>query len=146
PTMRGASWGEDGYIVAALGSNQLSRVPEAGGTPQPLLKTGPSVQTVRRWPQILPGGQTVLVSASDNTNQWDDATIEVLTLKTGGIKVVQRGGYFGRYLPSGHLIYVHQGTLFAVPFDLRHYESRGLPAPILDDVAGRPTSGGGQLD
>ena len=33
-------------------------------------------------------------------------------------KTLQRGGTFGRYLPSGHLAYVNRGTLFAVPFDL----------------------------
>ena len=48
---------------------------------------------------------------------------------------VQRGGYFGRYLATsngaGHLIYIHQGTLFAVPFDLGRLEVRGTPVPVL---------------
>ena len=36
PTMRGATWGEDGNIIAALNSGAgLSRVSAAGGTPQP---------------------------------------------------------------------------------------------------------------
>ena len=47
-----------------------------------------------------------------------------------------RGGYFGRYLPSGHLTFVHQGTLFAVPFDLSSLQLRGMPIPVLEDVAG----------
>ena len=56
--------------------------------------------------------------------------IEVLSLKDGQWKAVQRGGYFGRYLPNGHLVYVHQGTLFAVGFDLDRLEVRGTPAPL----------------
>jgi len=146
PSLRGASWGEAGYIVAALDSLGLSRVPEAGGTPQPLVKPEAQGGKSQRWPQVLPGSEAVLLTSSPTGNSWDDGNIEVLTLKTGQSKVVQRGGYFGRYLPSGHLVYVHQGTLFAVPFDLARFETSGMPAPILDDVAGVPTAGGGQLD
>jgi hypothetical protein len=29
-------------------------------------------------------------------------------------KILQRGGYYGRYLPSGHLVYVHEGVIFVV--------------------------------
>jgi len=144
PTFRGASWGEDGYIVASLGAGPLSRVPESGGTPQSLEKS--FAGRAHRWPQILPGGQSALFTSGNTPTEWDDAAIEVLNLKTGQIRTVQRGGYYGRYLPSGHLVFVHQGTLFAVPFDLLRLESRGVPAPVLDDVAGSAASGGGQLD
>jgi len=151
---RGASWGPDGYIVASLGSGVLSRVPEAGGEPQSLGKTPSERQELRartsegiqRWPQILPGGETVLLTFGSTPTEWDDALIEALNVKTGESKVVVRGGYYGRYLPSGHLVYVHQGTLFAVPFDLSRLEPRRLPVPILDDIAGSAASGGGQLD
>src|SRR5262245_7857759 len=38
-SLRGGAWGEDGFIVAALSvSTALSRVPENGGSPQPLAK------------------------------------------------------------------------------------------------------------
>jgi dipeptidyl aminopeptidase/acylaminoacyl peptidase len=70
----------------------------------------------------------------------------VLFLKTGQTKIVQRGGYFGRYLPSGHLVFLHQGALLAVPFDLARYATRGMPAPILEDIAGNRDSASGQLD
>jgi len=77
---------------------------------------------------------------------FDNASIEVLSLKTGQRKTVQRGGYFGRYVPSGHLVYIHQGTLFAVGFDLDRLEVRGTPAPLLQDVAGNAATGGGHYD
>jgi serine/threonine-protein kinase len=60
--------------------------------------------------------------------------------------VVQRGGYFGRYLPGGYLVYIHHRTLFGVPFDLNRLEVRGTPAPLLEDVAGRSATAGGQFD
>jgi serine/threonine-protein kinase len=145
PAMRGAVWGEDGNIVFGVaGGAPLARVPSTGGTPQNITKPAEKGRS-QRWPQILPGGQAILFTG-DAPGSFDDAAIEVLILKTGEIKTVQRGGYFGRYLPSGHLVYIRQGTLFAVPFDLARYQTRGMPAPILEDVAGNTTNGGGQLD
>src|SRR5262249_37613654 len=44
-------------------------------------------------------------------------------------------GTFGRFLPSGHLVYLHNGTLFALPFDLDHLETQGTPVPVLEDIA-----------
>jgi hypothetical protein len=55
-----------------------------------------------------------------------------------------RGGYFGRYVPRGHLVYMNQGTLFAVRFDLDRLETLGQPVPALDGVAGSITTGGVQ--
>jgi serine/threonine-protein kinase len=143
---RGASWGEDGTIVATLDTRRMFRLPEAGGKPQTLpLKIDAADQASRRWPQILPGGEYVLFSTGI-TSSFDDATIAVASLKTGQVKPLVRGGYFGRYLPSGHLIYIHQGTLFGVRFHLRRLEIQGQPAPIQEEVAGNSTNGGGNLD
>jgi len=47
---------------------------------------------------------------------------------------------------SGHLLYVHEGTLFAVPFDPGRLETSCSPVPILEDVAGNSVDGGGQFD
>jgi serine/threonine-protein kinase len=58
---------------------------------------------------------------------------------------VQRGGFYGRYLPSGHIVYVHEGTLFAVPFDLKRLEVTGQPAPVLEGVMTASTNGGAQF-
>ncbi len=147
PNGRGASWGGDGSIIATLtAGGGLSRVPSSGGTPQTLTKPFEEGGAIHRWPQILPGGQAVLFTGDSVAVGHDNASIEVLSLRTHQRKVVQRGGYFGRYLPSGHLVYVHQGTLFAVPFDLDRLETRGTPAPVLEDVAGNAGLGAGQFD
>ena len=148
-TARGESWGEDGFIYAVLDSGHLYRVPEAGGKPQEVAKADQAEHThAHRWPQVLPGRKAVMVSASapGSTARWDAGTIEVLSLQTGEYKVVQHGGYFGRYLPSGHLIYVHEGTLFGVPFELGRMETRGTPAPVQDEVVGAMESGAAQVD
>jgi WD40 repeat protein len=103
-----------------------------------------------RWPQVLPGGKAVLFTVSANPFSWEDANVGVVSVKTGEIKIVQHGGYFGRYVPSpygtGHLLYVHEGALFAVPFDPDRLETTSSPVPFPADVAGNSVDGGGQFD
>jgi len=145
PAVRGADWGDDGNIILGIPNGPLGRIPSAGGSMQPIGKLQDG-ETSQRWPQILPGGEAIVFTAHSSSAGFDEANIEVLSLKTGKTRILQHGGYFGRYLPSGHLAYLHQGTLFAVPFDLVRYETRGMPAPVLEDVAGNSATGGGQLD
>jgi Tol biopolymer transport system component len=150
PTARGASWGEDGNILVALTlATTLSRVPAAeGGRPQAVTKMQGSALN-HRWPQPLPGGESVLFTLSASSVAFEDASIAAASLKTGEIKVLVSRGYFGRYLPTGdatgHLVYVHEGVLFAVPFDAARLELRGTPVPLLEDLAGDPGSGAGQF-
>jgi serine/threonine-protein kinase len=87
-----------------------------------------------------------LFTAHTKTNGFDEANIEIMSLADHRKKTLQRGGTFGRYLPSGHLIYMNRGTLFAVPFDLDRQEVRGTPAPVLDQVGYSVANGSAQLD
>jgi serine/threonine-protein kinase len=142
----GASWSPDGSIIAGIGNlRPLARIPGAGGPPQPVTKLGPDEST-HRWPQVLPDGSAVLFTASPSGASVENGAIEAISLKTGQVKVVQRGGYYGRYMPSGHLVYVHQGVLFGKRFDPSMLEVRGAPVQLLQDVAANPATGGGQFD
>ncbi len=142
PALRGASWGDDGNIVLTPTSTAtLWRVSSDGGKLEPLTKFKESERT-HRWPQVLPGSAAILFTAASSTGGYDDANIEVLSLKTGERKMLQRGGFSGRYLNSGHLVYLHQSTLFAAPFDLKRLAMTGPPVPILDDAGSTTTAGG----
>ena len=124
-TLHGGTWGEDGFIVASFGNSAgLSRVPESGGSPQPLTKLE-SGELTHRWPQILPGRKAVLFSASSHYSTWEEAHVEVLSLKTGQRKTVVRRGFYGRYLPSGHLVYLRGGTLYGMAFGIDRLEPGG---------------------
>jgi serine/threonine-protein kinase len=94
---------------------------------------------------------------SPTATNWDAANLVVAPLSGGAPKVVVRGGYYGRYVPSGrgvpkrdereggHLIYLYQGTVFAVPFDLTRLETVGPAAPALEGVTAFPGEGGAKL-
>ena len=143
----GGSWGRDGNIVTCISpSDPLFTVSSGGGVPRRITKLGAGELT-QRWPQVVPGVGAVLYTASSSTNRMDDdASIQVMSFKTGSPKVLVRGGYYGRYLPTGHLVYIRQGVLFGVKFDPETLEVHGAPVPLLEDVAANPVTGGGQFD
>ena len=135
--MFGASWGSDDTIVFTRNQGQgLWRVSAAGGTPEnfarPELKAGELKYLL---PQMLPGGQTVLFTVSHTPlPTWDDTEVVAQSLATGKRTVLIRGGADGRYLRSGHLVYVRRGTLMAVPFSLERLEVTGGAVALIADV------------
>jgi serine/threonine-protein kinase len=133
---RGATWGENGTIVFQPSGGpgaSLQHVSDGGGKPEPFttLAKGEGSQ---RWPQLLPGAKAVLFTTG-TPGRFDDGNIVVQPLPDGPRKIVQRGGYYGRVVPSRHLLYIHGGTLFAAPFDLDRLEIAGRPVPVLEGIS-----------
>ena len=50
-------------------------------------------------------------------------------------RTVHRGGLFGRYSRSGHLLYVNGGKLFAAAFDANRLQETGPGVAVVYDVA-----------
>ena len=144
---RGATWTTDGRIIFAPDPNSaLSWVPEAGGDPEPLTELDTEKNEVtHRWPQILPGGKAVLFTVHSSGSGFDSAWLEVFDLESKERRIVHRGGTYGRYVESGHLVYMNQGTLFAIPFDLSSLTSTGSAAPVVQGV-GASNQGGAYFD
>jgi serine/threonine-protein kinase len=148
---RGATWTADDSIIAPLTNRAaLARIPGNGAAAR-LVTQLDGEELSHRWPQILPGGRAVLFTGRSPTlNSYENAAIDVVTLATKERRTLWRGGYFGRYVPSrgrrGHLLYIHEGVLFGVPFDPERLELEGTPSPVLERVAADPLSGGGQFD
>jgi serine/threonine-protein kinase len=143
PGPRGASWGDDGNIIAALSLRRLFRIPAVGGTPTPITQAeGP---TSHRWPQVLPGSQFVLFNAYRGGDNPENASIEVLSFKTGKRTTVEHG-YFPRYLPSGYLVFVRENSLFVAPFDVGRLVVTVAPQPMIDDVSGATYTGARNFD
>jgi len=144
---RGASWSEDGTIVIAPSpASGLVRVSAAGGQPEPLTRLDAAKgEVTHRWPQVLPGGKAVLFTSHKKSRDFNEAAIEVVVIASGERKVVHSGGSYARYVRSGHLVYVNQTTLFAVPFDPVRLAVEGSPVPILENLATSAAEGSGQF-
>jgi len=130
----GASWGSDGTIVFATARNGgLWRVSAAGGTPEALTTLQPGEYS-HRLPYMLPGGHAVIFTISKGANLWDDTQIVARSLETGKQTLLVTGGSDGRYVSTGHLIYVRLGTLMAVPFDPVRLAVIGGATGVIDGV------------
>ena len=115
----GATWAADDTIVfqdSFLGD--LWRVTAAAGEPQHLKNTvNPQKGLIaNRWPQFLPGVEEVLFAAESSAARWANPQLGIYSLTTGERRDLPHGGTFPHYSPTGHLIYVQNGTMMAAPF------------------------------
>ena len=130
----GASWGADGTIIfGTYQPNGLFRVSAAGSEEREVLTNLEEGESGHRWPEILPGGRTVLFTVEKGQG---DANFEIaaLNLETGERKLLIPGGGNPHYAATGHIVYGVEGTLRAVPFDLDTVEVKGDPIPVLEGV------------
>ncbi len=132
---RGGTWNREGIIVFALHTTTgLSRIAATGGLPEPITEPKEGERS-HRWPWFLPDGKHVLFIVQEEGESYGDATIEAVNIETGERTAVHEGGTYPRYLPTGHLAFVRDGTLFAVPFDADRLEVTGVPAPLLEGIS-----------
>jgi len=133
---RGATWTEDGTIIFTPEPDvALSRVSASGGPVRPLTMLDVGANELgHRWPQILPGGKAVIFAAYKGVES--DSIICALPLPAGQRKVLISGGTSPFYVPDprlserGHIVYVREKELLAVPFDARRLEVTGPPYRI----------------
>jgi serine/threonine-protein kinase len=58
----------------------------------------------------------------------------VQSLKSSEPKILVEGGTAARYVPTGQIVYMLGGTLFAAPFDLERLEVTGAAIPAIEGV------------
>ncbi len=127
------SWGATRIVYSAGGMSSIDLSP-GGGTCTPL--TTPPELVRHASPFLLPGDAAVLYT--EYQKQWTsgDERVMALRLESGATpKVLLREAADARYLPSGDLAFMRQGTLFVVPFDVKTLELRGEPVAVVKDVA-----------
>jgi hypothetical protein len=142
PRSRGADWLEDGTIIfCPYYYGGIERVPSSGGTVSVISKVDRAAgERSHRWPRGLPGGKAILYSVGLG-GSWDNAKIVAHDLESGKRKVVINGGTDGRYVSTGHLVYVRGTSLYAVPFDAEELEVRGQPVEVTSGVANHSAGG-----
>jgi Tol biopolymer transport system component len=139
------AWLADDTIVFTRqesGGWSLMRVPAAGGSAVTLTTPDAANREIRHgFPEPLPGGNAILFSIAIGSIIFDDARIAVLSLATGKYHTVIEQGYNARYVPTGHLVYMLNGNLMAVPFDATRLQTTGPPVPVAEGVRGRSSTG-----
>ena len=150
PTLSvGGSWGANDLIVFATAAEGLSKVAAAGGVPQRIEGAG-----LAAWPDILPGGQTILYATGD---RFPSDAIATIRLDGTGKKILARTSNTAlegpavlgtveiaqpRFSVSGHIAYGQSpGSVRVVPFDLDSLTITGSPVSIVDSAERGPGGG-----
>ncbi|MFT5050900.1 MAG: Tol biopolymer transport system component [Chlamydiales bacterium] len=130
----GAAWLEDGTIVfAPIYSDGLFRISADGGARERLTTPDRANGELGHWwPEPLAGGRYVLFTAFQTP--VDRSRVGVLDLETGETRWVVEGGFFGRYVSTGHLLYCKGTRLYAVRFDAQSATATGAAVAVLDDL------------
>jgi len=131
----GAAWGSDNRIVFSPGEDAgLSMIPADGGKPEVLTVPDKARQEFgHRLPHFLPGGKALLFTVM--REPWDlQPRVAVLQTKTRQWRTLLEDAADARYVPTGHIVFLRQGTLMAARFDLDRLEVTGQPVPLIADV------------
>jgi eukaryotic-like serine/threonine-protein kinase len=126
----GMSWGPDGRIFLGQLSAGLQYVPANGGTPQTLTTVDPAAEGTHRLPHVAPGGKGLLFTAMQS-NIGLENRLEWLSLETGKRTLIVEDAGDGRYLPTGHVVFVRKGTLMAIPFDVARLRTTGRAVTVM---------------
>ena len=125
----GAWWGDDDRIVCGTDRRGLIRVPATGGATEVI---APPQDSRQFWyPQALSGGAILFTAAQPAPNSAD---LLVLDLQSRKIRTVLPHASHGRYVSTGHLIFVREKKLWAVRFDPISVQTIGDPVTIEQDV------------
>jgi Tol biopolymer transport system component len=122
----GGAWQDDGFIVfTTLCPPGIHRISSKGGDAEPLMAAHHDARESAMWfPEPLPGGEALLLSMtwkSDYRARW----LGVYSFASGELKPVIRDAMYGRYAPTGHLVFAMDGGLYAKPFDAGTLSSTG---------------------
>ena len=147
---RGGVWLRDGSIIATLGpADPLMRVPRDGGAPVAVTHLDSSrVERTHRWPAALGEGGWIAftVGLKTQAGDYDGCTIDAVKLATGERRNLLREARRAIFVAPNHLVFDRKGTLFSVRIDPNDPKVTDEPTPVLQGVAGDPSTGASFMD
>jgi serine/threonine-protein kinase len=111
----GIHWSADGFIYIGRADQGIWRVSAEGGEAEQVLAMEDG--ELAHGPEPLADGEWILFTLGRGVRAWDDASIVAHNLVTHERRVLVQRGREVRVARSGHLLYVHDGMIFAAPFD-----------------------------
>ena len=136
----GATWRNE---TIAFGINKATSVasvqaiPDSGGTLHTIV-AGDNGKELLMQPQLLADGEhLVFVSVHRTTatgSEGSEGQIVVQSLNGKDRRTLVDAGTDPHVLPAGQLVYIHEGTLLAVPFDIGSLTVTGGPVSVLEGV------------
>ncbi len=132
----GFSWGTENQIVFSYAKHSgLFRISADGGEVETLTVPDRSREEIAHYlPHCLPDGKGILFTIKRHF--WDlHPRIAVWEPGTRKWRILLEDAADARYVPTGHLAFLRQGTLIAAPFSLDKLEITGPQAPAIANIA-----------
>jgi serine/threonine-protein kinase len=126
----GGFWNRDGFIYFQADEQlPVYRIAADGGsptqvTPEIMGLRGPIAQY---WPLMLPRGNGLIFANSR-------FGLEVFDFASSERRRITNSGSYPRWSGTGHVLYVDDGVLWALPFDDRKLKPKGHPILVTDQV------------
>ena len=140
----GMDWGASGLLVFH-GVGETIWAVRAGSKPEAVttLREG---ELYHLTPHLLPGDSVVLFTVRKRRFTSGDEEVVAQVLASGERKVLLRNATDARYLPTGQLLFMRQGTLFAVPFDPARLEAKGEAVALIEGISHALSGASGEND
>jgi Tol biopolymer transport system component len=137
----GISWRNG--VIAFGQINGIQVVADSGGTPRTVVSADPAMRAVQ--PQLLDDGRNILYTLIDASASGDEGQVVIQSLDGTSRTEIVKSGANAKVLPTGHLIYIHESTLFAMPFDAKRRAVTGTAVPVVEGVSETTASWAGQF-
>jgi eukaryotic-like serine/threonine-protein kinase len=130
---RGGTWNQEGAIVfSAQANSPISKVSASGGGVTSVTTFAADQGVVTQyWPQFLPDGRHFLYYQRSTKTEYQGIFVASLD-SSQRIRVLEASTK--AIYASGHLLFVHDGVLFAQAFDDRTLQTAGEPIRLADAV------------
>jgi serine/threonine-protein kinase len=145
----GMSWGEHGIVFSDNGV--ISRVSTDGRPPERLIQLAPD--EAAHFPSMLPDGETLLFALTSDVRpgsmrneDWQRATVITQSLRTKNRQRLVTNASVPRYVPTGHLVYMSEGVLYARTFDARRLTVGAAVVPVVQGIQRGSVLGAAQVD
>jgi len=132
----GFSWGTDDRIVFSPDRHTgLFGISADGGEVETLTVPDRSRGEIAHYlPHCLPGGKGILFTVK--RHYWDlQPGVAVWESVTRKWRILLENAADARYVPTGHLAFLRQGTLIIAPFSPDKLEITGPPVPVAANIA-----------
>ncbi len=141
----GGSWGEDGSIIyTPYYLDGLWRVAAEGGAAEELTQPDPAVGELNHsWPDHISGTDAVVFTSF--RLPLSESRVELYDVATSERRLLVENAVFGRYVATGHLLFVREGVILAAPFDPQQLKLTGPPVPVVEDAFVAPFEGNSQF-
>ena len=137
---QGAVWTTDGSIIFGENLDSLYVVPAVGGAVKKFTSLDTARQETRHyWPSLTPDGRSVLFTVTSPIADVQGIWIAPIANPSARRRVT--GDISSAAYSEGHLLFVRNENLVALPFDLDAGQATGEPVAVVNHVPFNPAAG-----